>query len=66
MSDEIDLHTKFKLGKCAIVRLQENREKSNGIKDMHGYYRCIAAGEHSDHGVEVAISKTCPFAVIDQ
>ena len=61
--DEIDLYTRFKLGKCAIVCLQENRKKYSGIKDMHGYFRCIAAGVHGDHGVEIAISKRCHFAI---
>ena len=30
---------------------------------MYGYYNCIAAGQSGSHGVDVAISKTCPFAV---
>ena len=34
--DEIDLYTRFKLGKCAINCLQENRKKYTGIQDMHG------------------------------
>ena len=29
---------------------------------MATYSRCIASGEHGDHGVEIAISKTCPCA----
>ena len=29
---------------------------------MYGYLRCTAAGQSGSHGVEVAISKTCPFA----
>ena len=41
-------------------------KKYSGIKDMHGYIRCIAAGVHGDHGVEVAISKHCHFAVDDE
>ena len=61
--DEIDLYTRFKLGKCAIVCLQENRKNYSGTKDMHGYFKCIAAGVHGDHGVEVAISKHCHFAI---
>ena len=32
---------------------------------MHGYFRCIAASVQGDHGVEVAISKHCHFAVDD-
>jgi len=64
--DEIDLYTRFELGKCAIVCLQENRKKYSGIKDMYGYIRCIAAGVHGDHGVEIAISKHCHFAVDDE
>ena len=34
----------------------------SGIKDRYGYFRCTAAGQSGSHGVEVAISKTCPFA----
>ena len=33
---------------------------------MHAYFRCIAAGVHGDHGVEVAISKHCHFAVDEE
>jgi len=32
-SDEIDLYTRFKIGKCAIVCLQENRKTYSGIKE---------------------------------
>ena len=30
---------------------------------MYGYFRCIAAGQSGSHGVEVAISKSFPFAI---
>ena len=63
--DEIDLYTRFKVGDCAIICLQGNRTNYNGIKDMHGYYRCIAAGVHGDHGAEVVISKHHHFAIDD-
>ena len=35
----------------------------NGIKDMYGYFRCIAAGHSGSPGVEVAISQSCPYAI---
>ena len=62
-SYEIDLHSRFKIDKCAIRCLQENRKRYSGIKDMHGYFRCIAGAEHGDHGVEVVFSRTCPLAI---
>ena len=61
-SDEIDLYARFKASKCAIICIQEDRRTYSGIKDMFGYFRCIAAGQSGSNGVEVAISKTCPFA----
>ena len=64
-SDEIGVHTRIKFAMCAIACLQENK-KYSGIEDMRGYYRCIAAGEHGDHGVEVAISSFCPLAINDE
>ena len=62
-SDEIDLYAGFKISKCAVVCIQENRKTYSGIKDMYGYFRCIAAGQSGSHGVEIAISKSCPFAI---
>ena len=59
--DEIDLYNRFKLGRCGIIRLQENRNKFTGSKDMHGYIRCIAASVQGDHGVEVAIFQALPL-----
>lgn len=61
-SDEIDLYARFMTSKCAIICIQENRKTYSGIKDMYGYFRCIAAGHAGSHGVEIAISKSCPFA----
>ena len=61
-SDEIDLYARFMISKCAIICIQENRKTYSGIKDMYGYFWCIAASQSGSHGVEVAISKSCPFA----
>ena len=30
---------------------------------MYGYFRCIAAASPGDHGVEVSIARTVPFAI---
>ena len=54
--DEIDLFSRFRSENCAIVCIQENRKRYNGIKDIYGYFRCMAAGTNGDHGVEVCIS----------
>ena len=45
---------------CLYTR---NRKTYSGIKDMYGYFRCIAAGQSGSHGAEVAISKSFPFAI---
>ena len=61
--DETDMFAKFRIEKAAIICLQENRKTYSGIKDMYGYFRCIAAASQGDYGVEVAISKSVSFAI---
>ena len=43
--------------------MQENRKQFSGIRNMHGYLRCMSGALNGDHGCEVSFSATIHFAI---